>query len=331
MTGKERAGRAGRIVGALLGVHVGDALGAALEFSSWAQVRRRYPHGLAEITGGGPFGWPPGHATDDTDLTRAVLLAYLDAARTDGGRLGSGPADVVRAAAEYMLAWLDGDWPGREPGVPPRDVGGATRAGLEAYRQSRDPRSAGAGPGRAGNGSLMRCLPTGLAVAEPSRRISESIEISAITHDDERAVTACAAYNEIVAALIGGAGPATAVAAGLVTARALGSDQVAAAIETGRGLEPAVLAATGELPFPGQASGYVLDSLTLAVAAVTDPRPLAAVLVDIARLGHDADTNAAIAGGLLGARDGAAAIPARWTAVLQFGAEFAAAGQVLAR
>jgi len=31
---------------------------------------------------------------------------------------------------------------------------------------------------------------------------SESIEISAITHDDERAVTACAVYNEIAAALV---------------------------------------------------------------------------------------------------------------------------------
>ena len=176
----------------------------------------------------------------------------------------------------------------------------------------------------------MRCIPTGLAVAERSRRISESVEISAITHDDERAVTACAAYNEIVAALLAGAAPAEAVASGLGTARALGSDPVAEAIASGRGLDPALLARTGELPFPGRASGYVLDSLALAVAAVLDPRPLPAVLTDIARLGNDADTNAAIAGGLLGARDGAAAIPRRWRVVLQFGAEFAAAAPAVA-
>jgi len=120
-----------------------------------------------------------------------------------------------------------------------------------------------------------------------------------------------------VAALVDGVGHAAAVAAGLDTARALGSEEVAAAIAAGRELDPAGLAESGDLPFPGQASGYVLDSLTLAVAAVGDPRPLAAVLADIARLGHDADTNAAIAGGLRELRDGAAAIPARWTAVLQ--------------
>jgi ADP-ribosylglycohydrolase len=47
-------------------------------------------------------------------------------------------------------------------------------------------------------------------------------------------------------------------------------------------------------------------------------------------LGGDTDTNAAIAGGLLGARDGAAAIPARWRGLLQFGDEFSAAATDLA-
>ena len=224
-----------------------------------------------------------------------------------------------------MLAWLDGDWPGREPGSPPGDIGGATRAGLARYRRGGNPREAGAGQGQAGNGSLMRCIPTALAVTSRRRRISESIEISAITHDDERAVTACAAYNEIAAALVAGLGPAAAVAAGRTVARELGSAQVAGAIEFGGTLRPAALAASGELPFPG----YVLDSLSLAVAAVLDERPLADVVVDVARLGNDADTNAAIAGGLLGARDGAAAIPGRWRRLLQFGAEFAAAAVVL--
>ena len=311
---------ASRLTGALLGLHAGDALGATLEFTPWVAVRDRYPDGLRDIVGGGPLRWPAGRATDDTDLTRAVLIAYLN----------TGQADVVRSVADAMLAWLDGDWPDREPGSPPTDIGGATRAGLERYRRGRDPRAAGAGQGQAGNGSLMRCIPTALAVTGRTRRISESIEISAITHDDERAVTACAAYNEIAAALVAGQAPEAAVAAGFATARELGSAQVAGAIELGGTLSPAALAASGELPFPGRAAGYVLDSLSLAVAAVLDERPLADVVVDIARLGNDADTNAAIAGGLLGARDGASAIPRRWLRLLQFGCEFTAAGAVLA-
>ncbi|HEX5188785.1 MAG TPA: ADP-ribosylglycohydrolase family protein [Streptosporangiaceae bacterium] len=253
---------AARFSGALLGVHAGDSLGATLEFSSWAEIRKRYPGGLRDIVGGGPLCWPAGHATDDTDLTRAVLVAYLDSASGSGasgiGASGIGASrsrigrktDVVRAAANLMLAWLDGDWPGREPGSPPTDVGAATRAGLTRYRRGGDPRAAGAGDGHAGNGSLMRCIPTALAVTDRRRRISESIEISAITHDDERAVTACAAYNEIAAALVAGGAPDAAVAAGLETARELGSDQVAAAIEFGSTFNPADLAASGQLPFP---------------------------------------------------------------------------------
>lgn len=314
------SGRIDRIAGALLGVHAGDSLGATLEFLPGSAIRARYPDGLRNIIGGGPFGWPAGHATDDTDLTRAVLLAYL----TPGER------DVVRVAADNMLAWLDGDWPCREPGSQPRDVGAATLRGLQNYHRCGDPRAAGAGQGHAGNGSLMRCIPSALAVADRSRRIRESAEISAITHDDQRATAACAAYNEIAAALIAGTPAPHSIAAGLECARELSCQPVADAISRGQHIQPATMAATGNVPLDDEASGFVLDSLSLAVAAILDPRPLPDVLIDIVRIGNDTDTNAAIAGGLLGARDGARAIPERWCAALQFGREFTTAAAVLA-
>lgn len=310
--------RRDRLAGGLLGVHAGDALGATVEFSPWAEIRARYPDGVREIVGGGPFGWPPGHATDDTDLTRAVLLAQLSPGR-----------DVVRACADNMVDWLRGNWPDREPGSEPRDIGGATGDGLRRYLRTGDPRDAGAGAGRAGNGSLMRCLPTALAVGERDRRIRESMEISAITHDDPRCTVACAAYNEIAAALLADAGPDEAVAVGRATADRLGGTDVGAAIDHGRRLRPATLAATGDTFLADDAAGFVLDSLSLAVAALLDPRPLPDVLIDVVRVGNDTDTNAAIAGGLLGIRDGAPAIPARWRSALQFGDEFAAAADAL--
>jgi ADP-ribosylglycohydrolase len=311
--------RQDRARGALLGVHAGDALGAALEFCSPEEIREQYPEGLREIIGGGFLHWPAGHATDDTDLTRAVLLAYLD----------PGP-DVVRAAAKQMIQWMHGNWPDRRPGSDPKDIGGATRDGLLRYDLTHNPRASGAGLGQAGNGSLMRCVPTALAVRDRQQRIRDSIEISAITHDDPRCTISCAAYNEIVAGLLDGAAPAEAVELGLVAARELGESEVADAIMLGRILTLADAAATGLTLLAGGASGFVLDSLTLAVAAVLDPRPLDDVLVDVVRIGRDTDTNAAIAGGLLGARDGAGAIPERWLDTLQFAAEFTAAADLLA-
>ena len=305
-----------RIAGALLGVHAGDALGASLEFSSWTSIRARYPDGLREIVGGGPFDWEPGQATDDTDLTRAVVLAYLSP--TD---------DVVRAAADHMINWLDGDWPGRKHGSFPRDVGRATAVGLSQYRSSGDPRRSGSGEGRAGNGSLMRCIPTALVVGDRDERIRHSMEISAITHDDRRCTVACASYNEMAAALLAGAAPPDAVAVGHAVAAELGCVSVAESIDRGSVLRPAVLATTGPTSLADEAGGFVLDSLSLAVASVLDSRPLRDVVVDIVRLGNDTDTNGAIAGGLLGVRDGAEAIPFEWRTKLQFAEEFVAAAK----
>ena len=90
------------------------------------------------------------------------------------------------------------------------------------------------------------------------------------------------------------------------------------------------LAITGIIPLDDEAAGFVLDSLSLAIAAILDPRPLSEVLIDIVRIGNDTDTNAAIAGGIVGARDGASAIPVRWRELLQFGDEFTEAAAVLA-
>lgn len=89
-----------RVAGALLGVHVGDSLGATTEFADRERARRMLPATVqaAEIVGGGVFDWPPGAATDDTDLTLALVRAYLE---TDFGTSEA----VVTAAADHLLRW----------------------------------------------------------------------------------------------------------------------------------------------------------------------------------------------------------------------------------
>src|SRR5690349_15518649 len=251
--------RLDRITGALLGLHAGDLLGT-------------------------------GDANEGTDLTRAVLLGYLDPG-----------ADVVRAAAGRMLAWF-----------------------------SSDPHASGLGQGPAGNGSLMRCLPTALAVAGPARRIRESIELSALTHPDPRCTAACAAYNEIVAALIAGQTAIQAVAVGLSTANTHGGAPVVHAVRLGTTMSLPEGVARHEAHHDDGTGGEVLHSLSLSIAAVLDSRPLEEVLVDVVRVSGDSDTDAAIAGGLLGARDGAAQIPQRWVRQLRFAPEFTAAAAQIA-
>ncbi|KJR86551.1 uncharacterized protein SPSK_02591 [Sporothrix schenckii 1099-18] len=363
-----------RILGALLGVHAGDSFGAAHEFQSWDAIRKSFPPKgriPRAITGGGPFHWSPGHATDDTDMTRAVLLAYSEANRSGGDT--DTFLSVSQAAGQHMLQWFSGDgWPGRPDGTRPKDVGGATADGLHRFaRQAkRDPRRAGAGPGRCGNGSLMRCIPTALFARDHVRLLQETALISAITHDDGRCILACVAYNVMVRALVGddtteATTPAAAVQRALDVLRdptttdvlvaaltgdgdggrpppdttlrstlAAHRDEVVAAIEKARGadFDVGVLAdvgphkavlASGDKCLRLAGNGYVLESLSLAVAAVLDTqRSWEDLIVDVVRVGRDTDTNGAIAGGLVGARDGVDAIPAAWRAKLQFRHEF---------
>lgn len=290
---RPRPGILEMIEGGLLGVHAGDSLGATHEFKPWSDIHRPEDPGwrLRSIVGGGAFSWKPGDATDDTDLTVAVLRAYL---RPEG-------FDLV-AAADNMLAWHDGG---------PVDEGGATLVGLERYRSTGDPTCAGAGEGAMGNGSLMRCIPTGLVRTDPVLRAEESAAISAITHDDPNCVAACVTYNDIVADLLEGVGVEEACS----RAEANSEGPVAQAIAEGGGMDLAALAAEGGNPFGG--SGWVIASLTLAVAALLDPRPFPDVIADVVHLGGDTDTNGAIAGGLVGVRDGVDAIPPEWIGALQ--------------
>lgn len=314
--------RLSKTLGALLGVHAGDSLGATVEFLYWENLKEAYPTGLREIVGGGPFNWPAGHATDDTDLTRAVLLAYYDRDIQKEGR-EKRDFDVVRAAADYSVNWLTGDWPGRTKGRQPVDIGGATYTGLTNYKKSKNPKTCGAGPGNAGNGSLMRCIPTALFTVDPAQRIAESMAISAFTHNDVTCTVSCAAYNEIVAALLSGKSQEDAVEIGIQTAENLDCPEVSCAISLGLTFSLPKIADQGPgTELPKRASGWVLESLTIAVAALMDKRSFEDCLVDVVRIGADTDTNAAIAGGLLGARDGVGGIPERWLAKLQFREEF---------
>lgn len=330
-----------RTLGALLGVHTGDALGATLEFLPWETIRAEHPNHTS-IIGGGPFGFPPGHATDDTDLTRAVLLAYRTAPPT------SIPPSVTLRAAQQFVAWYTGSWPDRVAGERPADVGGATAKGIRTFQRTGDATTSGAGQGSAGNGSLMRCIPTGLFQGDWDRMVEESDLISAVTHDDTHCTLACAGYNGIVRGLVEEKGVREAIELGL---KAVG-DATRLATHGGRGTPESLLdlaewrvkeavvagrdlvtvrelaeegpreARNGRQVLPFKGAGYVLESLTIAVAALVDERGLEEVLVDVVRIGKDTDTNGAIAGGLLGARDGVEGIPESWREKLQFAAEF---------
>ena len=99
---------------ALLGVAVGDALGATTEFMTPAEIRDRYGV-LREIVGGGWLKLAPGQVTDDTEMTLCVARGIVRS-----GRWALGPI------ADRFAHWLSGE---------PADVGATCRRGIEEYME----------------------------------------------------------------------------------------------------------------------------------------------------------------------------------------------------
>lgn len=314
-----------RARGTLLGLAVGDALGTTLEFATPAAPPfpslAEGPH--ADVTGGGPFDVVPGQVTDDTQM--AACLAGALAAR--GGRY-----DVSEAAARYR-AWTEHAF----------DVGSLTASALARLERGAAPGEAGflaweeAGMAAAGNGSLMRSAPIGVALAADAgaRRLA-ALRDSAVTHYDPRCALACAALDAAVAAGVAGAARARdlldaagaelgAAAAAFLDAcpppRAARPDveaRLAAAVDAL--LEDLDRAQADDPGLYGRDlhlhahQGFVRVAFRLAFWELLHAPTWRAGVTDAVNRGGDADTNGAIAGALLGALHGERALPEAWRA-----------------
>lgn len=275
-----------RARGLLVGVHTGDSLGATHEFL--APGGDTLPSHL-NVTGGGLFGWAPGAPTDDTELTWAVATGYRRAIEHKRQLLPTVYAEMCR--------WANGPWEGRR-GLP-RDIGGATMRALVRFDPDPDTQA---------NGSLMRCAPGVLAGT-----VDEAIAISQLTHPNTICSASVAAYVTAAKSLIDGEDAYTAVRRG-AEAAFFDEQTYDAIIETLEARHPS------DVYLIGAGSGEVVDSLVLALAAVRTATSFEDGLDHVIRwVGKDADTNGAIAGGLLGARFGLSGIPKRWVKRLRFG------------
>jgi ADP-ribosylglycohydrolase len=286
-----------RAAGVVLASAAGDALGAPHEFGPALPA----DHPLA-MTGGGPFGWAPGEWTDDTQQAAAVL---------DGLTRGDGePLARIEAA---LVAWYDSD---------PADVGVQTRAVFERARRDGTGLAAAAAahqaahPDAAGNGSLMRTGVVGLASADLDTVADLAARLSALTHPHPDAVDACVLWSIAVARALDGPGGAPPDWVGLVAAGLDHLDPARRPVWAAR-LE----ACRTEPPEAFTPNGWVVAALQAALAAIAqtgvpDGDPPAAhlrlAIERAVRAGGDTDTVAAIAGALVGAHWGAAAVPAAW-------------------
>jgi ADP-ribosyl-[dinitrogen reductase] hydrolase len=101
-----------RALGSFLGLAVGDALGATVEFMTAQEIAAQY-RVHKQIIGGGWLGLTPGRVTDDTEMALALGSAVV----SSGGW-------NLRAIADAFARWMRGQ---------PVDIGNTCRRGIRHY------------------------------------------------------------------------------------------------------------------------------------------------------------------------------------------------------
>ena len=282
---------ADRVVGSVLGLALGDALGAPFEFLRSHNVPNPLPAFERPW-----LGRPVGSTTDDTAMARNLVRSLV-------ARQGFDADDLLAR----HLEWFRSD---------PPDVGTLVGRVLRRVERGEDAAAAAhaiwseRGPEvSAGNGSVMYCAPLGVAYANrPDDLHQLAPALSALTHYDGRCRTACLAVTLGVAALVRGVAPEDAARTALSAVEDL---------DGGEELEFMVEAAGSSRAIDGPDQGFCLFTAGVAFQALVNGGDAESELRRVVSLGGDADTNAAVAGALLGARDGRHGLPPAWLGRLE--------------
>lgn len=270
-----------RAQGCFFGQIVGDSLGSLVEFASAEEIAQRYPEGGPRLLAdGGRWQTLAGQPTDDSEMALALARSLVAA----------GDWDAERARAAYQEWYRSG----------PFDVGHTTRAAMNGYFVAESQ----------ANGSLMRASPLGIFAHawSPADAAAVARHDSALTHPHLVCGDSAAAFVIAVAHAIGqGSGPGPAYEAALRWAREAAVPPVLRAIEDARAGPPVC---------DGEKQGWVLIALQNALFELLHASTLEEGVVATVRRGGDTDTNAAIAGALLGAVHGREAVPRQWRSMV---------------
>lgn len=263
-----------RAIAAYLGLAIGDALGATVEFMTPREIKAEY--GVhRDIIGGGWLKLKPGQVTDDTTMSLALGEAIL-------AKGGVDPHAIGTAFDRWMRA-------------KPVDIGNTVRRGILNFRNSG---AISVEPNQhdAGNGACMRVLPVALTtLGQSSEHIATAVELQAhLTHNNPLSDAGTLCVVQMVQMALAGAskrellfGPVSALTKGYPDFRFRQRNT-------------------------GNPSGYIVHTLCAVFQAFFDTDTFEECLIDIVNRGGDADTTGAIAGMIAGAYYGSDAIPVRW-------------------
>lgn len=330
--------RVDRVRGCLLGLAVGDALGAPLEGLSSQQIKSHYGRVKNYVDGvqawkRKPYRWRlRGLYTDDTQQALALCDVLLE----------HGRADQERLAELYMsLATPKGAFVGAHRGIGRsfRQVLAALERGVPAHQ---------AGQSGAGIGAAMRIAPVPLFFGQDTDGLFESaISASLITHRDIRSLSGALAVAHAIRRLIAGEPRDPSLLLWIASDLVKDEDRIAAdhgetvikIREHARCLPRAIAHAESVLDQPrDRALNALVDEANRHGAEPSCRKPTQGfppaciptclylllttdsfeeAISDVINLGGDADTAGAILGAMAGAYYGVDGIPKRWLDGLQ--------------
>ncbi|HEY3308355.1 MAG TPA: ADP-ribosyl-[dinitrogen reductase] hydrolase [Desulfuromonadaceae bacterium] len=173
-----------RAKAAFLGMAIGDALGAAVEFLTVSEIKAKY--GLfKDISGGGWLRLKPGQVTDDTEMALCIARAII-----------SNQGWSLEVIAQNFATWLKSR---------PVDCGDTCRKGIRAYMLGG---ALEVPPNEwdAGNGAAMRMLPVALyTMADEELLKKYTIEQAHLTHNNPVSDAACLCLGRLLHLILGGA------------------------------------------------------------------------------------------------------------------------------
>jgi len=287
-----------RFRGVLFGQAAGDAIGLGTEFMSRAEVLDKYPDGLRDYTqiirDAHRKRWRRGDWTDDTEQMTLIVDSLLEKRAVDA-------CDIARR----LFYWE------QQGGL---GIGMTVYAVLHHPEYLSDPHKAAREVWEstdrwvAANGAVMRTAALGLwELRDEAKVIVNAESVCRITHADPRCIASCVAVCVAIRRLVSGerdveeiiahaSGLAVAIDARVAPFLALAEREDIEALE----LEDE------------ETMGYTLRTLGAGFWALRFAESFEAGIETVIHQGGDADTNAAVAGALLGARFGYDAIPRRW-------------------
>jgi ADP-ribosyl-[dinitrogen reductase] hydrolase len=306
MISRGARGREDRMVGVLLGMAVGDALGLPMEGMSPRRAARVFRGELRHqlVLGRGMI-------SDDTEHACMVAQALLVAPED--------PARFARSLAWRLRWWL--------LGLPAAVGFGTLRAILKLW-MGFPPRLSGVRS--AGNGPAMRAPVIGAFFAEDEDGLRAAVRASTrLTHRDARAEAGALAIALATAAAVRSADhgddgnftlDATALL-GELKRHSPGDEELIRALALVEehlqlGSTPRQLAEA--LGIRGGISGYIHHTVPVALYCwLRTPDDFRAAITEVIALGGDTDTTAAIVGGMAGGSVGAARLPVDWVSGLR--------------